>query len=268
MKKINRDKLIAEQLIREHVRKRIRKQISSKNIMEEKLRTAVRRILEAETGTEEANENTGINVLADLLKKIIPTIESDYKMLTSSPEQRESFRNHIVHAVKNTLNPIDAVDVKESIVYEIDPDILAEKISIDLDPDDDAGENVEGEFIDIEGGGEEDEFGTGLDDQNETGRNFASETFNSIEKQIVDAYDMLADEEDKKLFYDYLLTNLLLYFDKFEDELAETLPDISTPEYEEEKADDEAEEEPIGDEAEAGEEEAEEAGLEGEEAAG
>ena len=36
----------------------------------------------------------------------------------------------------------------------------------------------------------------------------------------------------------------------------------------EEKADDEAEEEPIGDEAEAGEEEAEEAGLEGEEAAG
>jgi len=79
---------------------------------------------------------------------------------------------------------------------------------------------------------------------------------------------MLADEEDKKLFYDYLLTNLLLYFDKFEDELAETLPDISTPEYEEEKADDEAEEEPIGDEAEAGEEEAEEAGLEGEEAAG
>jgi len=84
MKKFNRDKLIAEQLIREHVRKRIRKQISSKNIMEEKLRTAVRRILEAETGTEEANENTGINVLADLLKKIIPTIESDYKMLTSS----------------------------------------------------------------------------------------------------------------------------------------------------------------------------------------
>ena len=47
MKKFNRDKLIAEQLIREHVRKRIRKQISSKNIMEEKLRTAVRRILEA-----------------------------------------------------------------------------------------------------------------------------------------------------------------------------------------------------------------------------
>ena len=30
---------------------------------------------------------------------------------------------------------------------------------------------------------------------------------------------MLADEEDQKMFYDYLLTNMLLYFDKFEDEL-------------------------------------------------
>ena len=157
--------------------------------------------------------------------------------------------------------------MSESIVYEIDPSLLSEKISIDLDTEDDELESVEGEFIDIEGE-EEEEFGTGLDDQNETGRNFAADSFKSVEKQIVDAYDMLADDEDKELFYDYLLTNLLLYFDKFEDELAETLPDISTPEYEEEKAEDEAEEALIGDEAAAGEEEAEEAAAEASEAAG
>jgi len=267
MKKINRDKLIAEQLIREHIKKRISNQLTSRKVIEEKIRTVVRKLLEAETGTEEANKNTGINVLADLLKKIIPAIEADYKMLTSSPEQRESFKNHIVHAVKNTLNPIDAIEMSESIVYEIDPSLLSEKISIDLDTEDDELESVEGEFIDIEGE-EEEEFGTGLDDQNETGRNFAADSFKSVEKQIVDAYDMLADDEDKELFYDYLLTNLLLYFDKFEDELAETLPDISTPEYEEEKAEDEAEEAPIGDEAAAGEEEAEEAAAEASEAAG
>ena len=81
---------------------------------------------------------------------------------------------------------------------------------------------------------EEEEFIT-LTDQNETGRNFAAETFKSVEKQIVDAYDMLADDEDQQLFYDYLITNLLLYFDKFEDELANELPDISTPEYEKNK---------------------------------
>ena len=33
-------------------------------------------------------------------------------------------------------------------------------------------------------------------------------------------YDMLADEEDQKMFYDYLdHQRMLLYFDKFEDEL-------------------------------------------------
>ena len=72
--------------------------------------------------------------------------------------------------------------------------------------------------------------------RNETGRNFAQDSFKRVEKQIVDAYDMLADEKDQKLFYDYLLTNVMLYFDKFEDELTETLPDVTTPEYEEEKA--------------------------------
>ena len=76
-------------------------------------------------------------------------------------------------------------------------------------------------------------------DQNETGRNFASVTFKAVEKQIVDAYDMLADEEDKDVFYDYLITNMLLYFDKFEDELESDLPDVTTDEYEEEQSEEE-----------------------------
>jgi len=45
---------------------------------------------------------------------------------------------------------------------------------------------------------------------------------------------MLADDEDKEVFYDYLLTNLLLYFDKFEDELNPESATSTTPEYEEE----------------------------------
>jgi len=177
-----------------------------------------------------------------LLEKVIPTIENDYKMLTSDKEQRDSFRNHIVHAVENSLRPIEAQgqaeDQLESIEYEIDEETLLEKISIDLDPQDDGKEeqSVEGEFIDIDNDGEEDDF-VKLDDQNETGRNFAAITFKKVEKQIVDAYDMLADKTDQDIFYDYLITNLLLYFDKFEDELSNTLPDVSTPEYEEEKED-------------------------------
>ena len=247
MKSISRDQLIAENLIRSHVRKRIKKNLNEAKIAETKIRTAVRRILEAETGTEEASQYTGINVLADLLKKIIPTVEDDYKMLTTSVEQRESFRNHIIHAIKNSLRPLEAIEQGEEQAsknlpehFELDVDYLLENIKIDLTPDEDGSESVEGEFIDIEA--EEDDEFVNLDDQNETGRNFAAETFKSVEKQIVDAYDMLADDEDQNLFYDYLITNMLLYFDKFEDELAGSLPDTTTPEYEAEKAEKESEE--------------------------
>jgi len=118
----------------------------------------------------------------------------------------------------------------------LDKQRLAEALKIDLDPEE-GDESVEGEFIDIDSDKEEDSF-VKLTDQNETGRNFAATTFTKVEKQIVDAYDMLADEEDKKLFYDYLITNLLLYFDKFEDELQPQLPSVTTPEYEKEKTDD------------------------------
>lgn len=245
----SRNTLIAESLIRDYIRKRI----SLKEYRENKVRKIIRTfLLEAEAGTEEPSEFTGINVLANVLEKVIPIIERDYKMLTTSAEQRDSFRNHIMHAIKNSLKPIEAStaaeDLPENFVFEIRRKHLIEKISIDLDAEDDTtGDSVEGEFIDIDKTEEEDEF-VQLDDQNETGRNFAATTFKQVEKQIIDAYDMLADEEDQKLFYDYLLTNMLLYFDKFEDELTNELPNTTTPEYEQEKDSDNNEEPPSSEE--------------------
>jgi len=245
MTTINRAKLIAEELIRTHVRKRIAKHAQAKQIAEAKIRNTVRRLLETATGTEDASKSTGINVLASLLEKIVPILEDDYKMLTTSDQQRESFRNHIIQAVKNSLKPIESKDsaeddVSENTVFEVDSSLLAEKLKIDLDGDEE--ESVEGEFIDINASEEEeDTFGSELDGQNETGRNFAAASFKKVENQIVDAYDMLADDEDKEVFYDYLLTNLLLYFDKFEDELQPESADTTTPEYEEEVAAEEEE---------------------------
>jgi hypothetical protein len=256
---INRDTLIAEELIREHIRSRISKKLDSASKVESLLREAIREIIkEAETGTEEPSTYTGINVLADLLKNIIPTIEDDYKMLTTSEEQRESFRNHIVHAIKNTLRPIEVTsatdDMDENTVFEYDPRDLLEKVTLDVIEDE--PEDLDGEFIDIDQDDSEDQF-IQIDDQNETGRNFAAETFKAVEKQIVDAYDMLADDQDQDLFYDYLITNMLLYFDKFEDQLANELPDVTTPEYEEEKNSSEGEAESITSSEEEEEEELE-----------
>jgi hypothetical protein len=250
---IDRKNLIGEELIRDHIRNRIKQRLNEQLLAEGVLRKTIRRLLEAETGTEEPSIYTGINVLADLLEKIIPIIEDDYKMLTTSDEQRNSFRNHIVKAIKNTLKPIDTVDdaedaaVKESFVFEIDHELLLEKVKINLDSEgDDPADAVAGEFIDIAAPEDSDDF-VKINDQNETGRNFAAVTFKAVEKQIVDAYDMLADEEDQKMFYDYLLTNMLLYFDKFEDELSNKVPETTTPEYEDEKNKEENDDEPATD---------------------
>ena len=70
-----------------------------------------------------------------------------------------------------------------------------------------------------------------LSGMNVTGRNFASTTFNKIENQIQDAYESLADEEDRKLYKEYMLTNLKLYFDRFEEELQPTVPEPESPDY-------------------------------------
>ncbi|HCT51091.1 MAG TPA: hypothetical protein DF712_01405 [Balneola sp.] len=265
---LNRDEIIAEEIVRTYVRKRVQKKLYENRIFENKVRKIVRQLLETETGTEEPSSFTGINVLADLLEKIIPVIEDDYKMLTTSNEQRESFRNHLIQAIKNTLRPIETVDdaeaskMAESEVFEIDKNFLLEKLKIDLDPEEgDPAAAVEGEFIDIDTPDEEEGF-VQIDDQNETGRNFAASTFKQVEKQIVDAYDMLADEEDQKLFYDYLITNMLLYFDKFEDELQTTLPSTTTPEYEKEKEEEESEPEADEPEDEPDTEEPEDTGEE------
>ena len=57
-------------------------------------------------------------------------------------------------------------------------------------------------------------------------------SFKKIQQYILDSYDLLRDPADKKVFVDYLITNLKLYMDKFEDELQTSVEEPTTPEYE------------------------------------
>ena len=56
---------------------------------EKQLRRQIRKLI-SEVGTPEVEtspeRSTGINVLEDLLKKIVPTLEDDYKKLTTNKE--------------------------------------------------------------------------------------------------------------------------------------------------------------------------------------
>ena len=203
-----------------------------------KLQNIVRELLyevAVEDTTADPHENTGINRLDILLRNIIPTLEEDYKMLTTSPEQRSSFRAHILHAIKHLLAPAQAV---EKAGLEGPADALQEgDLNIDIDAPD------EEKFIDIkkdEKDAEEEKNKDpvedfGIEGEDETGRNAAYDCFQKIEKQILKAFKLLGNDEDRELFYDYLLTNVKLYFDQFEKDLKKALGEPTTDEYEAEK---------------------------------
>ena len=239
----DRQELIEELKLRKHIRKAImiineRKMGKKEESFNEELnlREYIRSLL-SEAGTpdpeDSPHENTGINYLKELLKKIIPVLEIDYKKLTTSGEQRTSFRAHIVQAVKNTLIPPKVTDEagEESKYIPI-----SEQIAVDVgDPGTAIGD--EEKFIDIEDPSplsdqEKEQSDFGLEGEDETGRDAAYNAFKKVEGSILDSWEILSSDEDQNLFFDYLITNLKLHFDRFEDELAQNIPEPTTDEYE------------------------------------
>ena len=265
---IDRKELIEEQLLREKIRgviKRVKGNIhqeKAKALLEERLlRKNIRKMLR-EAEEDHPHPNTGINVLRDLLKKIVPILEDEFKQLTTNAEQREAFRAQIITSAQNAIAPARA----EAEIEGGEEGGLEDLGMLAIDEQEEEEEPLEiavgdaaedDKFIDIEDAPEEEEEeDLGGEEGDMTGRNFAQRAFEKIEKQIVEAYQLLGDEADKEAFYDYLITNLKLYFDKFEQELGEFIEEPTTPEYEEEK-DAGEEEEAEGEEAEAGAAEAE-----------
>ena len=232
---------MTEQQLRESIRQAIRlvkkkRSLSEQkmNLDEQKLRSVIREFIDvekklmSEAGTPDndpaPHKNTGINVLEDLLKKVIPILETDYKLLTTSLDQRKSFRSHIVNAVIGAITPVEA----NNDAKDVDSDDVREDVDIDIVDDEDS------KFIDINPQASDDENqeaddprdSFGIEGADVTGRNMAYASFKKIESSIIDAYDLLSNEEDQDLFYDYLIANLKLYFDKFEKELD---PSVSEP---------------------------------------
>ena len=104
MTSINRDKIVAEELIRSYVRKRISSQLRKRTLAENKIRQAVRKLLtETVAETDEAPaKSTGINVLADLLEKIVPIIED---RLTTNIYRAISLKQSPLESAKQNAFP-------------------------------------------------------------------------------------------------------------------------------------------------------------------
>ena len=240
-----------ERILREYIRKKISSVISEQERKEFELRSVIRQILkEGDLSDLHPHRSTAINTLEDVLKKAIPTLRKDYKNLTTDKDQRVSFRAHILKAMKDILAPAinnakfgqggallseptpeDIKDEEPEGDEELDADLEAlEEADVQIDLTD---KDEDEKKLNVEPDDEPDEkedFGSGLEDMDETGRNMAYTTFRKISQYILDAFDMLANMKDKDVFLDYLLTNTKLYFDKFEDELQKTVQEPESPE--------------------------------------
>ena len=105
-----REDIIVERKIREYIRAKVKKVIlekkETKRQEERALRNVIRQLLkEGDISDIHPHRSTGINILEDLLKKMVPTLRTDYKRMTSDSNQRESFRAHMIKAVKDSLMP-------------------------------------------------------------------------------------------------------------------------------------------------------------------
>ena len=255
---ISRKDIITERKLRQYIRNKITSTINNRNkpqLSEEmKLRMIIRKLIkEGDISDVHPHRSTGINTLEDVLKKAIPTLRMDFKKLTTNKSQRDSFRAHIIKAVKDSIAPMQANDQYLSAKGDDSSALLQEPVGGPEENEDDALDalasleeadievdmNDEEKKIPIEDDDQpspEEEFGTGLEGLDETGRNMAFTSYKKVSQYILDAYDSLANPQDKKVFTEYLITNLKLYFDKFEDELQNTVEEPTTPEYDKTKA--------------------------------
>ena len=261
-----REEIIIERKLRSHIRGRLKSIISEQKriqIQEEQtLRKVIRQILkEGDISDIHPHRSTGINILEDLLKKMIPTLRTDYKRLTSDESQRQSFRAHLIKAIKDSLVPSqvndkygsggeaggallsapveDETSDEEDLMSALEEAVRDALSEVEVEITDETEPGDENKKIPVEDDdtpSDEEAFGAGLEGMDETGRNMAFTCFKKVQQYILDAYDSLANVEDKKIFVDYLITNVKLYFDKFEDELQKTVEEPTTDEYEKAKS--------------------------------
>tara|TARA_R110002110_G_scaffold241988_1_gene458317 strand:- start:303 stop:1157 length:855 start_codon:yes stop_codon:yes gene_type:complete len=227
---IDRKELAEELILRENVRKAISVILQRRDVKvlqeqknEAQLRSLVRDLIaegQSAVAAVAKHDSTGINALEDLLKNtnVLSVLETGYKSLTTDTQQRESYKNHVLNAVKSSLAPEESrkeagedVEITEEIDEEID-------IAIGDRPEDDPDfidvNDEEVEEVEVD---EKEQFG--LEGEDKTGRNRAFTDFQDIEKVILTAFDDLDNAEDIAMFEEYLLKNLSLYFEKFEGEL-------------------------------------------------
>jgi hypothetical protein len=252
------DKKPKQTIYREQLRYVIRHLITKERdqMLNEKkqLREIIRQIIRE---NDAPTKSTGLNKLIQALKIVLPTVESGYKSLTTDKEQRDSFKQHYLKALIDTLSPQDAIRNASGgeVVGMLGGSALEEQEEIEVNvKDDEDSSDLSADIEDLESDDDNQikkDAGVTLKDiegkktniplpqipgLDETGRDESVDVYKKTIDAITRNYRTLHNENDRKEFKEYLVTNLLLYFDKFENDISPELNPVTTPEYEKQKA--------------------------------
>ena len=233
----DKEKKLKEFRLRRLIRKAIRiKESKEKAIKlqeEEKLRKIIRHVIineEVDSDTTPAPyESTPMNILADVLDQALPVLKTGLRKL-AKPEERRSFRRHVLEKFVNLFNTIESLDVQGKAIGETD---LNEDEDIDVKikvPDDMVVPPSEKyRFKEKEKSTEEKEEESfkkfAKEGENPTGARAAFETFgnSNIASIIANKRKVLHDDEDKQQFKKYCLYNIDLWLITYEDEISDEL---------------------------------------------
>ena len=202
---------------------------------EEKLRQVVRHLILKEEVDSDTNpapyESTAMNILADVLDQALPVVKSGLRKL-AKPEERASYRAHVIEKFMNLFNTIESLDVAGKAIGESDLELAEQEqdnIEIKIDSDMVIPPSEKDRFKPKEKKPEEAEqekFSKfAIAGENPTGARAAFDTFNNsnISSIVANKRKVLHDEADKQEFKDYALYNIDLWLTTYEDEISDEL---------------------------------------------
>jgi len=205
-----------EKALRSHIRKAIKivkEKREDKALQEEqKLRNIIRNLI-SEAKKVPKWDSYGKNNLDIMLMKtnFLDALETGYKALTTTEAQRESYEIHILQNIKRTLNLEIAKDVEgdQSRLNEEEVSVTVDDGGLmGLNPEQEKQQEVDKEFEEFRVEGED-----------YSGLREAYEAFRLIEDTLLNYWKKMDLEEDRQVFYDNLVEQMSLYFDKWESEL-------------------------------------------------
>jgi len=235
MKMNRKEQLLQEIKLRRLIRKALKIRDKKQKLEEQKLRRVVRHLIaegDVDADTEPAPYgSTALSALADAFNSILPILKTGLRKL-KRPEERQSYRAHVLQKFSDMFTNFEGLDAKEAgAIGESDLNEQEEegiKIKID-DPDrimpsdgkedprfeQEVAPKPEGDDADIEN--------LAIQTEDPTGARFAFNTINNsnIEKLLSDTRKLLPRDEDKQEFKDYAMYNVDLWLLTYEKEIAD-----------------------------------------------